>query len=38
MIFDNNLDKLYFLRQYIKSFELSDKVFAKARKITVTRI
>ena len=37
MIFDNNLDKLYFLRQYIKSFEVSDKVFAKARKITDTR-
>ena len=24
MIFDNNLDKLYFLRQYLKSFEVSN--------------
>lgn len=36
MIFDNNLDKLYFLRQYIKSFQVSDKAFVKARKITDT--
>lgn len=25
LIFDNNLDKVYFLRQYLKSFEKSDK-------------
>ena len=36
MIFDNNLDKIYFLRQYIKNFEVSDK-FVKARKFTVKK-
>ena len=35
MIFDNNLDKIYFLRQYLKSFEVSDKPFVKSRKITM---
>ena len=25
MIFDNNLDKIYFLKQYLKSFEVGDK-------------
>ena len=25
IIFDNNLDKVYFLRQYLKSFQTSDK-------------
>lgn len=25
LIFDNNLDKLYFLRQYLKSFEVCNK-------------
>lgn len=35
MIFDNNLDKIYFLRQYLKSFEVSNKPFVKAKKITV---
>ena len=35
MIFDNNLDKIYFLRQYIKSFEVSDS-FIKTRKFTTT--
>ena len=34
MIFNNNLDKLYFLRQYIKSFEITDKPFIKAKKFT----
>ena len=37
MIFDNNLDKIYFLRQYLKSFELSNQVFAKAKKYTMTK-
>lgn len=36
MIFDNNLDKIYFLRQYLKSFGISDKPLVKARKFTVT--
>lgn len=37
LIFDNNLDKVYFLRQYIKSFEKGDKPFARTRKpITVS--
>lgn len=37
MIFDNNIDKLYFLRQYFKSFEVVNKPFVKARKFTVTK-
>lgn len=37
MIFSNNLDKIYFLRQYLKSFEETDKAFVKARKFTVTK-
>ena len=35
LIFDNNLDKIYFLRQYLKSFEVAEKPFVKAKKITV---
>ena len=35
MIFDNNIDKIYFLRQYLKSFEVSKKAFVKAKKFTV---
>lgn len=27
MIFSNNLDKIYFLRQYIKSFEVTDNIY-----------
>ena len=34
MIFDNNLDKLYFLRQYVKSFDVDNKSFIKTRKFT----
>ena len=26
MIFDNNLDKIYFLRQYLKSFETTFRI------------
>ena len=33
LIFDNNLDKLYFLRQYLKSFDKS-KEYIKAKKFT----
>ena len=35
MIFDNNLDKIYFLRQYLKSFEETDKILVRARKFTM---
>jgi len=35
MIFDNNLDKLYFLRQYLKSFEVSNNNdYIKAKPVT----
>lgn len=34
MIFSNNLDKLYFLRQYLKSYENSDLDLVKAKKFT----
>lgn len=38
LIFDNNLDKVYFLRQYIKSFEKGTMPFVRAKKpITVTK-
>lgn len=30
LIFDNNMDKIYFLRQYLKSFEVSDE-YEKAK-------
>lgn len=36
MIFNNNLDKIYFLRQYIKSFELNNR-FVKAKKFTINK-
>lgn len=32
LIFDNNLDKIYFLRQYLKSFEVSNEPFTKAKR------
>ena len=35
LIFNNNLDKVYFLRQYIKSFEVGDKPFVRAKVMTV---
>ena len=34
MIFDNNLDKVYFLRQYIKSGEVNNKPMIKSKKFT----
>ena len=34
MIFDNNLDKVYFLRQYVKSGEVSTKPMIKSKKFT----
>ena len=35
MIFDNNLDKRYFLRQYLKYFDVADKTLVKAKKFTL---
>lgn len=32
LIFDNNLDKIYFLKQYLKSFEISHNEFYKSKK------
>ena len=32
MIFNNNLDKIYFLRQYLKSFEIGTKDLEKAKR------
>jgi len=34
MIFDNNLDKVYFLRQYVKSGEVSTKPLVRSREFT----
>lgn len=36
MVFTNNFDKVYFLRQYLKSFQVSEKVddYSKALKFT----
>ena len=34
MIFDNNLDKVYFLRQYVKGGEVSTKPMVKSKKFT----
>lgn len=35
MVFDNNLDKIYFLRQYIKDFDTSDVSMVKTKKFTI---
>lgn len=34
MIYNNNLDKVYFLRQYLKSFEYEEQEYTKAKKFT----
>lgn len=34
MLFVNNIDKVYFLRQYLKSFIISDEKLAKAKTFT----
>lgn len=31
LIFDNNLDKIYFLRQYLKSYEIGNSPLEEAR-------
>ncbi len=36
MIFTNNLDKIYFLRQYLKSFDIGTKKLEKAKPFTKT--
>ena len=35
IIFDNNLDKLYFLRQYIKNNEMSNEPMKRTKKFTL---
>lgn len=35
MIFNNNRDKIYFLKQYIKGFDESSEKFKKAKKFTL---
>jgi len=35
MIFDNNLDKIYFLRQYFKDFEVGNEPLILAKKFTM---
>ena len=34
ILFDNNLDKVYFLRQYLKSFEIGNNTLEKAKQFT----
>jgi hypothetical protein len=35
LIFDNNLDKVYFLKQYLKNYEVGYKPLTLAKKITI---
>lgn len=37
MIFDNNLDKIYFLKQYLKGFKIGTKEFKKGKRLTMER-
>lgn len=37
LLFDNNLDKIYFLKQYLKSFETSNKPLQPAKKFTMKK-
>lgn len=34
MLFTNNFDKVYFLRQYLKSFEIGNKELSKPKPFT----
>ena len=34
ILFDNNLDKVYFLRQYLKSFEIGNNTLEKVNQFT----
>lgn len=36
LIFDTNYDKIYFLRQYLKNYEISEKPFIKAKPFVKT--
>ena len=36
MIFDNNLDKIYFLKQYIKDISEEERSFFKTKKLTMS--
>ena len=36
LIFTNNLDKVYFLKQYLKSFKIRTEPYYKAKKFTRT--
>lgn len=35
MVFDNNLDKVYFLKQYLKYFKVGNKEFEKGKRLTL---
>lgn len=37
LIFENNLDKIYFLKQYLKSFEIDNKPLKKAKPFTLKK-
>ena len=37
MVFDNNLDKLYFLKQYIKSFDIRRREEKYPKSIEFTK-
>ena len=34
IIFDNNLDKVYFLRQYLKNYQTSNEILKKSKRFT----
>ena len=34
LIFDKNIDKVYFLRQYIKNYEVGNEKLQKGKKFT----
>ena len=35
LIYNNNLDKIYFLTQYLKHFQISDKLLVKSKRFTI---
>lgn len=37
LIFDNNMDKVYFLRQYLKNNDVCNKKYVKARNMTINK-
>ena len=38
LVFDNNLDKVYFLRQYLKNYQCSNESLLRAKPFTKTFI